>query len=167
MKRNQSLKLAPFFTAQAELDADIHQKHDTNYQKNHRMRLLSFLVELGELANATRCFKFWSLKGSESKEVVLDEYADALHFLLSLGLVNNHFLEQVEILPFSGDLTEGFLQIYQACNRYEKELTFAAYQALFNAFFQIIPLLNAELSEVETAYFKKHEVNYQRQKNNY
>lgn len=161
------LKLGPFFASQAKLDAAIHQKHGTNYQKNARMRLLSFLVELGELANTTRCFKFWSLKGAESLDVVLDEYADALHFLLSIGIMNNHHLEEIEVMPFDGSLTDAFLATYAAYSVYEKEPTFSNYHMLFTAFFQLIPLLGVSLKEVEEAYLHKLAVNYERQKNNY
>lgn len=39
---------------------------------------LALLVEVGELANATCCFKHWSVKGPESRERLLDEYSDIL-----------------------------------------------------------------------------------------
>jgi dimeric dUTPase (all-alpha-NTP-PPase superfamily) len=48
-------------------------------------KLLALSVEVGELANATRCFKYWSTKEDEGKERMLDEYADVLHFLLSVA----------------------------------------------------------------------------------
>jgi len=48
-------------------------------------KLLALSVEVGELANATRCFKYWSTKEDEGKERILDEFADVLHFLLSVA----------------------------------------------------------------------------------
>lgn len=48
-------------------------------------RILALFTEVGEFANATRCFKYWSSKSSESKERLLDEYVDMLHFFLSIG----------------------------------------------------------------------------------
>lgn len=48
-------------------------------------KILSLLVEVGELANATKCFKYWSIKESESKERIHDEFADVLHMILSVA----------------------------------------------------------------------------------
>lgn len=47
-------------------------------------RLLAFVVEIGECANEVRSFKHWSKKGPSKRSVILEEYVDALHFLLSL-----------------------------------------------------------------------------------
>ena len=47
---------------------------------------LALLIELAELANETRCFKFWSTKGPSDDAVILEEYVDSIHFLLSLVL---------------------------------------------------------------------------------
>lgn len=43
---------------------------------------LELLVEFGELANETRCFKFWSTKQSGNKEKILEEYIDCLFMIL-------------------------------------------------------------------------------------
>jgi len=48
-------------------------------------RILALFTEVGEFANATKCFKYWSNKPAESKERLLDEYVDILHFYLSIG----------------------------------------------------------------------------------
>ena len=48
-------------------------------------RLLALQVEVSELANATKCFKYWSTKPSESQERLLDEFADILHFVFSVA----------------------------------------------------------------------------------
>ncbi len=69
------------FKMQKELDLVIQEKHDVSFENTMTRRSLALFVEIGELANATRCFKYWSYKPSESKERVMDEYADGLHFL--------------------------------------------------------------------------------------
>lgn len=47
-------------------------------------RVVAFFVELGEFTNELRAFKFWSNKQPSPKDVLLEEYVDALHFLLSI-----------------------------------------------------------------------------------
>lgn len=47
-------------------------------------RFVAFNVEVGEFANELRTFKHWSKKPSSPASVCLEEYVDALHFLLSI-----------------------------------------------------------------------------------
>ena len=48
-------------------------------------RLLALSVEVGELANKTRSFKYWSIKSSEPREEVMEELVDVLFFWLSVA----------------------------------------------------------------------------------
>ena len=89
--------LKEMYQKQLELDTEIAKNHNISYEETKDKRLLALLVELGEFANATRTFKFWSFKPSESKERVLDEFADGLHFLLSLGLAYKFELDSIEV----------------------------------------------------------------------
>ena len=59
-------------------------------------RITALFVEVGELANATRCFKYWSVKPSESRERLLDEYSDVFHFFLSIGNTLDFTVEEIE-----------------------------------------------------------------------
>lgn len=72
---------------QAKLDKFILDKKQKNISKNELLvdTLLALSVEVSEFANATRAFKHWSDKGPDSKERLLDEYADILHFLASIA----------------------------------------------------------------------------------
>lgn len=47
--------------------------------------LLGTLVEVAELAQATRCFKYWSTKGPEPRERIAEELADVLHMILCIA----------------------------------------------------------------------------------
>ena len=57
------------FKKQKELDLEIARKHNITYKETRDRRTLSLLVELGELANSTRCFKYWSNKPSDINKV--------------------------------------------------------------------------------------------------
>lgn len=164
---SEILNLKPLFDAQKALDATIHEQHQTNYAKTHDDRVLALLVELGELANTTRCFKFWSLKGSEVEAIVLDEYADALHFLLSIGIMHGFVYDEQPLTHFAGTLTAGFLHIYHAVEVLRAEMNLVNYKKLFIAFTSIIFLLGANAVKIEEAYRKKLAVNYQRQEQKY
>lgn len=92
------MEIKELLEKQKQLDEYITKKFDpTMYQRDFLIcRLLALQVEVSELANATRCFKYWSEKPSESKKRVLDEYADVLHFLLSIGHTLNFTAEEIE-----------------------------------------------------------------------
>ena len=91
------IDLQELFIAQEKLDATIAENHHITYQSTRHRRLMACLVEIGELANATRCFKYWSNKGPESKERVLDEFADGLHFILSLGIDQGYEMDSLDV----------------------------------------------------------------------
>ena len=78
------MKFTELFKMQYQLDKTINDKHNTTYETTLTKRIMAFMVELGEFANETRCFKYWSVKPSSEKEVVLEEYIDGIHFILSL-----------------------------------------------------------------------------------
>ncbi|KNF06942.1 dUTPase [Gottschalkia purinilytica] len=99
------MKLKELLELQKELDDRIIEKKynpsdmgQLNYLHEMMLpeRLLALQVETSELANATRCFKYWSDKGPEPKERILDEYADVLHFVLSVGNTLNFTAEEIE-----------------------------------------------------------------------
>ena len=161
------INLSELFEAQKQLDARIAENHNVTYESTRSRRTLSLLVELGELANSTRCFKYWSNKGSEPLERVLDEYADALHFFLSLGIDAGTSKMVYNRTKIVGDLTDQILETYKRVNKFVEKRSDANYIKAFQAFLNIIPLLGVRWKTVENAYFKKLGVNYNRQENNY
>lgn len=58
--------------------------------------LLGLGVEVSELAQATRCFKYWSTKGSEPRERILEEYADVFHMMLCFANQMEFTQEEIE-----------------------------------------------------------------------
>ena len=104
------MNLQQLFTMQKELDDFIEQTQNIQ-QDVFQEKGLALLVELAELANETRCFKFWSTKGPSAREVILEEYVDSIHFILSLGLLKGY--TSIEMWPFveeNKDLTATFLE---------------------------------------------------------
>ena len=81
------MEIKKLYELQKKLDNTILNKFKLPMTSKELLTntLLALQVEVSELANATRCFKHWSTKSAESKERLLDEYADVLHFFLSIG----------------------------------------------------------------------------------
>ena len=71
-----NINLTNCLVKQAELDERIMDMHHQTRESTQRKRVLALLVEIAELANETRSFKYWSLKGASEKEVLIEEYVD-------------------------------------------------------------------------------------------
>ena len=159
--------LSDLYKKQAELDAAIAANHGVSYGTTRPRRTLALLVEFGEFANSTRCFKYWSNKGPESKDRVLDEYADGLHFFLSLGIDIGSTKREFKFTKHENDLTAQILKTYALTIDFMKKQNEKSYVRAFQAFLNIVPLLHVRWSTIEGAYYKKLGVNYNRQETNY
>ncbi len=164
-------QLQKLFESQRELDQEIATKHNITYESVWNELLMAFLVEIGECANETRCFKFWSLKGPSENDVILEEYVDGVHFLLSIGL--HYGFDQMDELAsrtkslMKIDLTEIFHNIYRIATLLQIERKPVHYYSLFEYYFALGHALSFSDEEIIGAYYAKHEENYRRQENGY
>ena len=163
------MQLRKLFEMQKALDTHIEDKHSLQDEDLFDRKVLALLVEIGELANETRSFKFWSVKPSSSKEVILEEFVDGVHFILSLGIECGYNAEQIDLKDegTSLNVTEQFLFVYERISIFQKSKGLADYKMVFSSYLQLASLLGFTYGEIERAYFHKNEVNYQRQQNNY
>lgn len=155
------------FTMQKELDRYIELNHHLSDQNDlFRKKHLALLVELGELANETRCFKFWSTKARSPKPIILEEFVDGVHFILSLGLVKGlRFSSQVEEPGL--DETDQFNKVFEASMSFKSKPTQDHYNELFINFLQLGKLLGFSEEDIQKAYMAKNEENYKRQNEGY
>jgi dimeric dUTPase (all-alpha-NTP-PPase superfamily) len=165
------VQLEKLFQMQKELDSHIEEKHQLENEDLFNRKVLALLVEIGELANETRCFKFWSVKPSSEKEVILEEFVDGVHFILSLGIECgfNQSVMEWSLAEEHKDVTvtDQFLKVYESITLFQTTMTLDDYIQLFKSYLKLAALLGFHEEEIEQAYFRKNEVNYQRQQNNY
>lgn len=96
------------------LDRIFMDKYLENEPEYFKKNALEFLVELGEFANETKCFKYWTIK-KPNRDDVLEEYADvitmALYFLGDLNakfedlpkhIENDNILDVINYLYYEG-----------------------------------------------------------------
>lgn len=161
------MNLNKLFTMQKALDQYIQSnkqvEEDVFVKKG-----LALLVELAELANETRCFKFWSEKGPSEREVILEEYVDSIHFLLSLGIEKElNSLEKWPLEKMDEDLTNLFLLTNKAIIVFLQDPMKSSYEEMWVLYGAIAEKLGFSSEEVLQAYIAKNETNYERQKNGY
>lgn len=163
------MNLKKLFDMQKGLDRHIEAQHQLDSDNLFNRKVLALLVELGELANETRCFKFWSLKGPSADDVILEEFVDGLHFILSLG-IECEFEDKAELTfrtEQSEDLTEQFLSLYQWIGEFRETRMFHDYQTILNEYLHLAGLMGFSMNQIEQAYIQKNEVNYERQQQGY
>lgn len=161
------MQLTKLFSMQQELDSFIQnnrqQQTDVFQEKG-----LALLIELAELANETRCFKFWSTKGPSDDAVILEEYVDSIHFLLSLGIEQDlHTLTNWPMAEVEGNLTQLFLTTTAVIHRFLEELTMESYERVWIYYGAIASKLGFTNEDIIQAYIAKNEENYNRQKTGY
>lgn len=161
------IELTELFHAQAQLDEHIQQQHQVTYSQTREKRILALLVELGEMINETKCFKFWSKKPPNEKAIILDEYADGIHFFLSLGIEVKSQKKKYELLPLKGDLVHETIEIFDKIIKLKNSFTVQHFEDAFSHYLSLMLLLGFTVEETVDGYFKKLGVNYTRQKTNY
>ena len=159
--------LKDLYQKQLELDLEIAKNHNINYEVTRNKRTLALLVELGEFANTTRTFKFWSNKGMEEKAVILDEFADGLHFLLSLGIDKNYVVDYIDVNDDEMNLTDNLLTTYSLISEYKNNQTLDNYLSMFSSYLRALFKVNFSWDEAKNAYYIKLKENHHRQETNY
>ncbi len=155
------------FAMQRQLDAYIVDNHQLQDRSLFEEKMLALLVELGELANETRCFKFWSTKESAGREVILEEYVDNIHFLLSLGLEKGYEFTSIDEKESNKTATVQFNDVFRLAVHFYETESKQAYRDLVIGYIQLAKVLGFTEKDVLQAYIDKNEVNYERQKSGY
>lgn len=164
------MNVEKLFEMQVALDRHIEEKHGLQNTDLIEKKILALLVELGELANETRSFKFWSLKGPADKESILAEYVDGVHFILSLGIAcefRDTLTGLTEEQDNEHDLTSMFIKLYGDIILFNQERTESTFQQVFKYYLKLGNLLGFSGKDIERAYVNKNQINYDRQKQGY
>lgn len=163
------MNVSHLFAIQQRLDDRIRREHGLEPADLFVQKILALHVELGELANETRSFKYWSKKGPSPRDVILEEYVDALHFTLSLGLDLGctELAGALPALPARSGLTEQFLFLLTVLSSFAASRSEADYRLFFTELLALGSLLGFTAEEIERAYLQKNEINHQRQSEGY
>ncbi|RYG74871.1 dUTPase [Lentibacillus lipolyticus] len=155
------------YIMQKQLDDYIETQHQLGNEDLFQKKYLALLTELGELANETRCFKFWSTKPRNKQTIILEEYVDGIHFILSLGLEKGYRSAPNQPGAATSDESEQFIRVYDASANFYHRPSEENYQALLSQYMKLGELLGFDEQAVIHAYQEKNEINYERQDQGY
>ena len=161
------MQLIELFTVQKKLNERILEEHQLDPGTLKNKKYLALLTELGELANETRCFKYWSTKPPAPRENILEEYVDCLHFILTIGLDHGFEYVNPEYNVDSTDLTSHFINLFLAVNELVSFSSINSYEILVEDFFALGDALGFTWDEITAAYMSKNQINHQRQDEEY
>lgn len=183
------MNLQKLFEIQVELDCHITKKHPVQEGEDRlAKKILALQVELGELANEWRGFKFWSHDQEPRTEVykfsplhneplivktnpLLEEFVDCLHFILSIGLelgLTNwkpHF-SSVAVHFGGNELITQFEEVFwyaSSFGTYTEDEKDTWYSMLFSNFLGLGKMLGFTWEQIEQAYLEKNRINHERQ----
>lgn len=152
---------------QGELDARIFALHQTTRAKTRADRILALLVEVGECANETRVFKYWSLREASADEVIFEEFSDVVHFALSLGIDLDYKEESIHFEAADLSLSDCFHRLYRDILSFAQNNDKAHYERLLVSMCQTADKLGMDAKEIERRYLLKNKKNHKRQDDRY
>ena len=155
------------YSIQKELNDRIVLEHNLNKDDLLNDKFLALLVELSEFANETRAFKYWSLKPASAKEIMIEEFSDVLHFLLTIGLELGSpklsFYDQESDLS----ITELFLGAFSDINLIRAQMSSFVYIRLYNRLMLIGKEFGFSEQDIYDSYMRKNKINHKRQDSGY
>ncbi len=154
---------------QKKLDMRILDIHNLDENETIKNRILALLVELGELANEVRSFKYWSTKPKSEKSIILEEYVDGIHFLISLGnIIGYKFSEKdLDAICENEDLTIVFIRVFERIGNLAKDVHETNFETLWSEYIKLGHLLGFTEADIAQGYISKNELNHKRQDQNY
>lgn len=162
-----NLKLNDIRRLQIELDDRIMANHAVTRPQTSIKRILALMVEIGELANETRSFKFWSFKKPSEKEVLLEELSDCVHFAVSLGIDLGDDAAELAFEAKDASLSEQFIDWMAETARLKSNFTLTQYRLVLSYVGSVALAMGFEADDVFDFYVKKNEINHTRQETQY
>ena len=186
------MNLNKLFEAQRKLDERIVKEKGLENEDLLDKKILALQVELGELANEYRGFKFWSENPKpniKAKRLVrlsknefsygyveynplLEEYVDCLHFILSIGndlglrVTSCEYDEFLDLTEREISITRQFIVMNLLTSLLLDEPK-TDYHTLVFEHITLGEMLGFTWKEIEQAYFEKNKVNHERQESGY
>lgn len=151
------MKLQKFFKAQDEANKLLVMDGTLNDYKLTARKLLSLHIKLSDLANETKCFRYWKDENiTLSKDAVMSKYVDCLTHILTIGLDKKYSdLEEIELRPNDYCLSDQFLNLFIDLNDIIISPSKDHYQTLFEDFMSLGVSLGYSENIIEDKFTSK------------
>lgn len=131
-----------------KLDKMFHILYNNFDQEIIKKNIVELLVELGELANETRCFKYWSDKSPSSKEIIMDEYADCIIMALYFCNMSKIKMNEDFITATESSIVDQFKELFKLVSNLNVNLDPMLIKEIFSNLINLGKLLNFSDQEI-------------------
>jgi len=152
---HNNLKLDKIFQEKYFGDSEIYQKN-----------CIELLTEIGELANETKCFKYWSIKEPQ-REKVLDEYADCITMSLTFIGYQNSKLDNLPTPKNFNNILELFNFLFEESTKLYHQYDEQVAKTIFQNLLEIKNFLNITEAQLQAACQAKQTIILERLNSNY
>ena len=94
-----------YYQRNKQLDKMYEEKYGSIDNKCYEKNCLELIVEICELCNESKCFKYWTIK-KPNKELVLEEFADSL--MMILYMFNTYNIDKIDFVDI--DMCDDILE---------------------------------------------------------
>lgn len=162
------MELENLFEMQKDLDESVSERTGMNLDSYESVesRVYAFHTEVHELANELGFFKYWKQSHIMDRDRTLEELADCVHLLLSLGLTKGYTrsVRSVEAFPLWEDYS--MLDLFKEIRRNELD-SVGKFQLAFSLLLGVAVKCGFTMQDVRKGYMLKNAVNEVRQMNHY
>ncbi|WP_147565526.1 dUTP diphosphatase [Clostridium tyrobutyricum] len=132
------MNLINLFELQQNLDVRIRKEQGLEHESLLSQKTLALQVEIAELANESRCYKFWNSTNISNNKSILESLVNSLYFLLSLGIEKNfNDINTIQYRENKSNITSQFLNLYVDINDFIVCSSKDHYITLFEDFLSI------------------------------
>lgn len=158
-----NINLPKLSNMQRDLDTYIEEQHPVKQGENRFTKKCNALQrELGEFMEETKSFKYWSNKRPAEKHIVLEEFVDGLHFLVSIGNDKNVDFENLTMPHIqTEDVNELFAHLF--VNASLLRFGISVYSTVVALLMELGGKCGFTAEDIEQAYIAKWEKNKARQ----
>ena len=151
-----------------KLDDIFMNKYSNIESKYYEKNCLELIVEICELANESKCFKYWTIK-KPNKDELLEEYADSLLMVLYMFNTYNVGLLEIIEMDLSDDILESFNNLIRMCTQLMSKINVSErlLKEIFTYLLHIGKLLELNDDEIIDACYKKIIKNEERLNSDY
>lgn len=163
------MELNELFKVQEIMENHIKKLSDIDEEVKGRenlfdLKFLALQIKIGQIANTTKCYKYYKVKKNIPKEKLLIRYIDAFKFLLSIGNDHNFNIINEEVIDkskYEDNIIKLFSYIYDditSLKHFTKKEDYIhalnTYIRLFTRYLNLSELIGLEFDEIYTYYME-------------
>ena len=116
-------------------------------------KILSFLHDLAEVSQDSRCYLFWEKEEPISHQQLLEDYLSGLTMLMSIGYeLRIDSIKNYNELPIATDIYSLFFKIYHSILKVQSHYSSEDYQNTIDDYFTLGFALGIQIDEILDNY---------------